>query len=313
MRRTLSVAVVLLVGLAAALVPVTAASADAVWADATYGTFTPFTLSGVDSQVVALPAPIQSAAVTASYTGSGSFFVSTLDGKGDTLEYINSSMEKSYVGTSAFGINKEGYGAVTSFDVTATGTWTMVIAPISTLPALSTTGNSDGAFLWDGPKAKVAFTHVGESNFIIQQGSGGNASSYYLSNEIGSTFVAATLHAGPSVVTVRADGAWTLNIPGVAAPAGYSLAKPKPVSGVKAVAKKTSVKVSWKKSKGVKPTRYVVEVRQGGETVWSTGVKGSKKTAVVRYLESGTKYTVRVRAYTAGAASAWKTVKIETR
>jgi hypothetical protein len=84
------------------------------------------------------------------------------------------------------------------------------IAPISTAPKLgsSVDGKRDKVFLYEGAAADFAITYKGSGNFVVLQ-VGGTFPNLAV-NEIGNYKGTVPFDEGPSVVTVTADGTWTL-------------------------------------------------------------------------------------------------------
>ena len=67
-----------------------------------------------------------------------------------------------------------------------------------------------GGYLFDGPAGKLTTTHSGSRNFIVPEETGEAFSMGLLVNTIGAYTGTVPLSSGPSVISVRADGAWTL-------------------------------------------------------------------------------------------------------
>ena len=75
-----------------------------------------------------------------------------------------------YSGTTAYGLTDMGNAPV-KLQITADGSWTIKIAPISSarvFPA-SISGKGDAVFKFEGDAADFAITHNGSSNFTVQQ------------------------------------------------------------------------------------------------------------------------------------------------
>jgi hypothetical protein len=60
--------------------------------------------------------------------------------------------------------------------------------------------------------SKLTATHSGERNFVVFEETDAAFSYGLLVNEIGAYSGVVPLSAGPSVITVTADGAWTLAV-----------------------------------------------------------------------------------------------------
>ena len=115
-----------------------------------------------------------------------------------------------YSGTAAYGITAFGDGA--RLQVTADGAWELTIAPIASAPELAANGTGDAVYLYGGDAGAAAMTHDGGSNFAVIEHNDDLFSMGLLVNEIGSYSGTVPLGAGPSVITVTADGGWTISV-----------------------------------------------------------------------------------------------------
>ena len=93
--------------------------------------------------------------------------------------------------------------------ITADGNWTITVSPLSSAPLFAGSGAGDAVFLYDGGPGALALTHAGARNFVVIQRTGGAFDFGLLANEIGAYSDAVLLSAGPAVITIGADGAWT--------------------------------------------------------------------------------------------------------
>ncbi|NHB85082.1 hypothetical protein G7085_11925 [Tessaracoccus sp. HDW20] len=96
-----------------------------------------------------------------------------------------------------------------ALDVQADGDWTIIVKPLSAAPTLTSAGkNGQGSeVLWYyGPARNFSLTHTGESNFIVWQW--GADDSKLVANEIGNYKAQRPFLAGPSLITIEADGHW---------------------------------------------------------------------------------------------------------
>lgn len=64
--------------------------------------------------------------------------------------------------------------------------------------------------LYAGPAGHPAATHDGSANIVVQEETNKIGSSGLLINEIGPYSGTVPLSAGPAVITVQADGNWTM-------------------------------------------------------------------------------------------------------
>jgi hypothetical protein len=96
-------------------------------------TFAPTAQAASDS-VVPVPAGAKAGLVTATYTGEGNFSIEGLDAQNQTSDLLVNTIG-AYTGTTAFGFS---FGkAPVNLKVTASGAWTVKIAPVSTGPTLT--------------------------------------------------------------------------------------------------------------------------------------------------------------------------------
>ncbi|SMX73448.1 MULTISPECIES: TM2 domain-containing protein [Brevibacterium] len=183
-------------------------SVDAAsWADDKYGTFEEINESGSGDSIISIPAEASAGLVIANNTGSGNFVIDVLDESNQSTGDLLVNEIGSYEGATAFGINA--FSEASTLQVTSDGDWTIDIAPISAAPELESAGTGDNAFLYAGTAAQLRATHAGDSNFVVQE----DADSFsmgLLINEIGTYEGTVPLSEGPSLITVNADGEWSL-------------------------------------------------------------------------------------------------------
>lgn len=185
-----------------------AASAAAPYNEA-YGSFTTISKSGRGDSVVALPKGAEAGLVTLTHKGGSNFAVNVLDSSNQATGDLLVNEIGSYAGTTIYGLSSFG-GTPAKLKIVADGAWTLKVAPVSSAPRLPTaiTGKGDKVFLYDGDAADWAITHKGGSNFVVTQ-AGGSFPNLAI-NEIGGYQGVVPLDAGPSVITVMADGAWSI-------------------------------------------------------------------------------------------------------
>lgn len=190
--------------------PVVEDTADdaAAWAAETFGTFEPVTQQGSGDTIIELPASV--GLVTAAHNGSANFIVQVLDANNQSSGDLLVNTIGSYSGQTAFGLNAFSEGV--RLQVTADGAWELTVAPIESAPELAQSGSGDGVFLHDGGAGAAALTHDGSANFIVHQHSDDMFSMGLLVNDIGAYSGTVPMAAGPSVVTVTADGGWTFEV-----------------------------------------------------------------------------------------------------
>ncbi len=187
-----------------------ASNAAVEWANNEFGSFEVVTHEGTGDSMVALPAGATGGIVTASHSGSSNFAISVLDAaNGSTGELLVNTIG-AYSGTTAWGINALGEGV--NLKVTADGPWTITLAQIGSAPELAASGTGDAVFLHNGVSGALTATHTGERNFVVFEETTKAFSFGLLINEIGAYSGTVPLSAGPSVITVGADGGWTLAV-----------------------------------------------------------------------------------------------------
>lgn len=185
-------------------------AAAASWANDAFGDFAPIQQSGAGDTVINLPAGVTGGIVSATHDGKRNFAVSVLDANnGSTGELLVNTIG-TYSGTTAWGISALGDGV--KLQVMADGAWTFDIRPMGDAPMLAPAGTGDAVFLYNGGAASLAATHAGSRNFVIQEETGEAFSMGLLVNDIGAYTGTVPMSAGPSIVTVTADGAWTLAV-----------------------------------------------------------------------------------------------------
>jgi hypothetical protein len=188
-----------------------AASDLAQWADDTYGTFEAEEISGSGNDSWAVPSGVTGAIVTVS-TGGDGLTLNSLDDAGDTtsglIEFVPPNSETTLMFNAA-----DTYMPEVSEISLEGGSWDVSIEPVSSAPELEpdASGTGSGVYLYDGESTTAQAEHSGESNFIIWQ-YGDALSTGLLVNEIGDWSGSVDVSAGPSVMSVDADGDWSLTL-----------------------------------------------------------------------------------------------------
>lgn len=178
------------------------------WAADTWGTFDPVTQSGAGDSVLTLPAT--AAIVTATHDGGSNFALTVLDAANQSTGELLVNTIGGYSGTTVYGFNS--FSEPKSLQIMADGTWTITIAPVASAPALAGSGTGDAVMLYDGDVATLTAAHQGSSNFVVFEETGAAFSMGLLVNEIGAYSGTVPLSSGPSVISVMADGGWTLAV-----------------------------------------------------------------------------------------------------
>jgi Protein of unknown function (DUF2510) len=177
--------------------------------DKAYGTFTATTVSGTSDSVIPLPAGVKAGLITAKYTGADNFIVIGLDANNAQTTDLPVDTIGNYSGVTTWGLESIG-NASTQLKVTATGPWTITLSPVSAAPASTpASGQGDSVFLYGGSAATWALSTNGSANFIVMQYSSSPLPNIAV-DEIGSYSGSVPMNAGPSVVTIKADGSWTI-------------------------------------------------------------------------------------------------------
>lgn len=187
-----------------------AADKAASWANSTWGDFEPIQKSGTGDTIIALPEGATGGIVTATHKGASNFAVSVLDANNASTGELLVNTIGAYSGTTAWGISPLGEGV--RLQVTADGAWTFDIRPMGSAPALAAGGSGDAVFLYTGAAGALTATHDGSRNFVVQEETGEVFSIGLLVNDIGAYSGTVPLSSGPSVITVTADGNWTLAV-----------------------------------------------------------------------------------------------------
>ncbi|MGV9192765.1 TM2 domain-containing protein [Microbacterium sp. MC2] len=180
------------------------------WANEEWGEFAVLEESGSGDSLVILPEGAQGGIITATHDGSRNFAISVIDASNQSTGELLVNTIGVYTGTTAWGLNAFGEG--TRLQVTADGAWTITVQPMGEAPTVAPSGTGDAVFLYNGPAAALTATHDGERNFVVYEETAEAFNIGLLVNEIGAYSGTVPLSAGPSVITVTADGGWTLVI-----------------------------------------------------------------------------------------------------
>lgn len=180
---------------------------------ARYKAFNDLVYSGTGPKVITLPSTVDAALVMATHDGESRFFVETTRSDGQLDEQLVSHIGP-YSGTTVYGIN--GYDPdPTRLEVVADGAWTVRIRAIALAPMLYTAaaGSSDGVRLFGGGAGTWAATYAGDDYFIVQTENPALHEHWEEVFRVQGPYAGSGAHAaGPSVVTVTADAAWTLKV-----------------------------------------------------------------------------------------------------
>ena len=96
--------------------------------------------------------------------------------------------------------------------VVAGGAWSVTASPLLEAATLNSTysGHGDDLLLLTGSGGRLEMTHNGDSNFaVVAWGDGGRD---LLVNELGAYSGTARLDSGTGLLTITADGSWTMTV-----------------------------------------------------------------------------------------------------
>jgi len=171
--------------------------------DNAFGTFEPVTTSGTGDGIVTMPSGW--ALVRAEYTGESNFTIHALDATNAEVDLLVNTIG-AYSGTTA-SLEE----AVKSLKIGASGPWTVTILPFSSAPMMQTTdaGRGDSVLAYESETEVWAFTHDGQSNFVVNRMEPGDMN--LLINEIGAYTGSIPVTASDGLVFIEADGGWTID------------------------------------------------------------------------------------------------------
>jgi hypothetical protein len=187
--------------------------------DKEYGTFTAVTRQGSSDSVVDLPTGAKAGLVTATHTGDANFAIKDLDAENKDVDLLVNTIG-AYTGTTAWGFGIS-TGKSVKLEITASGGWTIKLAPIGSAPVLGKqdSGKGDAVCLWTGSATNWAITNKGQGNFVVKTNGKGLLGTDLLVNEIGNYDATKPVKAGPAVTTINSDGDWTIAASGASADA----------------------------------------------------------------------------------------------
>lgn len=172
-----------------------------------WASFETQTYTGSGDDVIDLPDGATEGMITASHDGDANFIIDVLTSAGDSTLDLPVNTIGSYEGTTAFGmydINDD----PDRLQVSADGAWEITVAPFADAPTLElpAEGDGDAVFVYSGGASAWHLTHAGEANFIVDS----TAEVMGLVNEIGAYDGTVPVSDETAVITIRADGAWTV-------------------------------------------------------------------------------------------------------
>jgi len=158
---------------------------------------------------IELPAGPDSIGIASmTHTGRGNFAVWSLDeGLNQTDLLVNEI--GNYTGTVPFNLDID--ERITALEISADGAWTVTLRDLLTVREApqgeASTGAGDDVMVYRGEITVADISHTGESNFAVW--SFGDRSDLLI-NEIGNYTGQVRWQAGPALIQVSADGAWTI-------------------------------------------------------------------------------------------------------
>jgi len=169
-------------------------------------------LSGHGDAVIkasALDGADEPGVATFTHDGSSNFTVWSLDANVNQLDLLVNTIG-AYKGTVLF--DKQSGQHTESLQITADGNWTVTLHSIRALrsfDATGATGHGDDVLIYRGNAGAATITHDGSSNFVVW--TYGDQTNLVV-NEIGAYGGSVRWTKGPELVTVTADGNWSIKV-----------------------------------------------------------------------------------------------------
>ncbi|MGI5293104.1 hypothetical protein ACQEVF_58700 [Nonomuraea polychroma] len=171
------------------------------------------TYSGEGDQVVRIRTTKTPGLLTFTHDGEANFIVTAVNPAGKMEDLLVNEIGP-YEGTVLYNGNGTSKG-IAALEIKADGAWTAVFKPVSAARcwcAATIRGVGDQVLKLSPTRGlrTVRAVHSGEANFIVQSYTRVGTYGDLLFNEIGGYRGKALLPAGTRLVTVKADGSWTL-------------------------------------------------------------------------------------------------------
>lgn len=179
------------------------------WAKKKFGTFKTKTYHGVGDDVITLPKGLKTAAVTAKHVGESNFILVAMTKSGSWDEVLVNEIGD-YRGMTPLGLETPTRARV--IEVTADGPWTITVRPVSSAPKakLKKSYVGDQVLLYDVRSTKVrTFRHNGAGSFDVWYSNRSTAE--LLISRMGDYKGRKFVKAGPGLLVVSADGAWSVS------------------------------------------------------------------------------------------------------
>ncbi|MEU8055224.1 hypothetical protein [Microbispora bryophytorum] len=170
------------------------------------------TYRGEGDDVVRIHATKKPGLIRFTHDGESNFIVHTVDPRGKAGEYLVNEIGP-YTGTVLY--NDYGTKGTSGLEIKADGPWTATFLPLTKARCWCSAmirGTGDQVLKLSPTRGlrTVRAAHSGESNFIVHAYTRIGSYGDLLFNEIGRYKGKALLPVGTRLVTVHADGAWTL-------------------------------------------------------------------------------------------------------
>jgi len=204
MRRTKTI-IGLLVATALLFVGVAPASAKPNPYVAKWGKFAAQTYTGFGDEVIRLPKALKAFIIEGSHEGGANFIVTGYTGTGNYNHLLFNEIG-SYTGVTAEGF-RDWDKKTRVLEVTADGSWTLVIKPINRAGAFQKSGSGSAVMKYKAGFKPWRISHTGNSNFIVWQYCTTGIPNLVF-NEIGNYQGRKNLKAGKCVLVIYADGDW---------------------------------------------------------------------------------------------------------
>jgi hypothetical protein len=183
-------------------------SSSKEWANDMYGTFA-VTVDelGTGDATITLPVGATAAQVMVEHPGPGALKIQAFTATDQPASGTLVDIVGQYDGTTAYGLDGDTSDPAVTLKVVADGEWRVLVAPIHYALDMFDSGSGDSVFLYGGADETLAVTHDGSGTFVMLEHVNGEIN--ILVNETGPYEGAVPVAAGPSVISIVADGSWT--------------------------------------------------------------------------------------------------------
>ena len=174
-----------------------------------YGAFSTQRYSGTGTRTIDLGRTIPYAQVVTSARSSGFIGIQALNAAGQAYDTIGYGF-RSYRGTGL--LQPIAPGVPTRYlRVEADGPWSLEIRDLTSAPVIgaSAAGTADAVYLYDGPAASLTVTNVARRMSVAEHYGYWQSGTPFLDGSLPGSGI---VHAGPSVIQIRATESWSLQI-----------------------------------------------------------------------------------------------------